>query len=219
MRNDFRTPLARLLLQACLSLSLIGVSTQSINAKPFTVKLGGGEEIVLEIPDHWHGKMESDGERPATARIEFKTRSRKDDRSTWIILSLLDVDTAGGKSASTQSESLPGLSADRETVRSVANRAASQARSQAVESPLSIEESEAGEWFSAYFSATDRAYVGVAEVPKDEFRFMTQGAAGNGRRIVIFTVLSNADMIPTRDSALGIVRALFPSTMDAASGR
>ncbi|WP_395317391.1 hypothetical protein [Variovorax sp. UC74_104] len=87
-------------------------------------------------------------------------------------------------------------------LRRLVRGAADQARSQAVERDIEINELGAPGKTGYYFSATDR------QPEPGGYKYMTQGAMGLDELRITFTVLINGDPKQPRATALDLVRTL-----------
>jgi len=91
--------------------------------------------------------------------------------------------------------------ATRESLRSLVETGATQAKSQSVEKSLLVQSFGSGEVQGNYFSATDRA-------PKaGEFKYLTQGAMSVSGLPVAFTILSNGNPQAAVEPALRMLGA------------
>lgn len=87
-----------------------------------------------------------------------------------------------------------------EALRETVRRASEEARSQAVETELKLEDIRGPEAFGTYFSATDRA-------PKPgEYKYLTQGMLSLAELRVTFTILTNDGGASTVANALEMLR-------------
>jgi hypothetical protein len=85
-------------------------------------------------------------------------------------------------------------------LKKMVERAADDARSQALEKSLAVKELKSGAHVGYYFSATDRA-------PRhDEYKYMTQGMFGLGDMLITFTILTNDGYESVVPAALTMIR-------------
>jgi hypothetical protein len=168
--------LSRIVLAAvCAACSLV-------HAEDARIPISGGGALVLPLPDGWRTTKEA-------GAVPTLSLTPASGPSFQVLVSPLV--SSGGRLAPSSIEDL----------RSLVESAASNAKSQAVEKSLPLQELRSADVQGSYFSATDRA-------PKPgEFKYLTQGAVSVRGLPVTFTILSNDNSRAAKDLALGMLRA------------
>ncbi len=140
-------------------------------AADLPVPLAGHDDLVLTLPDGWRARIsQPPGALPPT--VGMIAANPRDFE-----LLVTPIWPMGNAKMPTAADT-----------RALVQRAADEARSQAVEHDLPLSEVTAPGKTGYYFSATDRA-------PKPgEFKYMTQGTVAFGELRVTFTLLSNGNL-------------------------
>ena len=156
---------------AILSLGLVlsTASAQTINTSGRRYALPDNGFFVAQVPSDWKDQLQQPPNRqPPT--IVFSPGSGKSFQVLMTVIWPMPKDRSP---------------LSRDELRSLVERSAQQAKSQAVESELPVKEFQGRSGPGFYFSATDRA-------PKPgEYKFLTQGVMRVGQLSVAFTILTN----------------------------
>lgn len=183
------------------ALILVSAGTQA--AEPRSFAFGKWGSVMLDLPADWTAKVEGpDPQGVVTINIAPSSGAP-------LLLLMSPVPLPEDKKDIEQA------------ARGVAERAAQGARKVAVEKDLPIQRLEGPGCRGYYFSATDKT---VASGSAEDFKFIDQGAAAVGPRLMTFTILTNAADGPERTVAREIVKsarhvaAETPPGASAASG-
>ncbi len=154
----------------------------ALHAADARVSLPGGGALVLPTPEDWKHGVEQQ-------RVPTLTITPVTGPLFQVMVSPLV--SQDGRVGTISSEQL----------RRLVERAANDARAQAVEKSLPIQSVKDGDVEGAYFAATDKA-------PKPgEFKYITQGALSVQGLPVTFTILTNDNSKSAEGAALRMLRS------------
>ena len=182
MKTPWMLTAFALLLLAASPLMAAGDATQRV------FDVNGGGSLVLQVPGGWQDEVErgADGT-PGT--VQF-TVGRD------LIVMVTPISRTDG---------LPPESLEPDIIHGIVERSAAQVATGAAEERVEVVPIGGGRT-GFYFTVTDRALVGVSELPPGEYRHMTQGALRVGEVLCTFTILFNEKPAPGRDLALDMLR-------------
>jgi hypothetical protein len=154
-------------------------------AAELRVPLPGHDDLVMDLPDGWHGQIQRPrAELPPTVAIAGTDAAA-------LQLLVTPIWPVGNGQAPTAND-----------IRAMVQHAADQIRPRAVEPELRLNDLGATGKVGYHFSATDRA------PEPGGFKHLTQGAVGMGELRVTFTILANGEPAEPTAQALALLRSM-----------
>jgi len=170
--------------------ALAAILAFAANAKEASFPVGNQGAFVIDLPDTWAARSQPAAGAPDTIVVT----PRVGEKFQLLMTAFWSVGQA-----------LP----DVESLRGYVEKAAADAKKQAVEKEIDIQRLAGDHANGYYFHATDRA------PGPGEYRHLTQGIYRAGGLMVTFTVLTNDGQAAVVDTALAMLRKSFHRRADA----